>query len=59
MGRTVILEFDEPEGIFIPVGATGKAWISAEKPLHILGVLDVVIGALLRFAAAEAYLKAM
>ena len=26
MGRTVILEFTEPEGIFIPVGATGKVW---------------------------------
>jgi multidrug resistance efflux pump len=59
MGRTVILEFTEPEGVFIPIGATGKAWIAAEKPYHILGFLDVVIGALLRFAATEAYLKAM
>lgn len=58
-GRTVILEFDEPEGIHIPVGATGKAWIAAEKPIHFLGFLDAVIGVLLRFAAAEAYLKAM
>ena len=59
VGRTVILEFTEPEGIHIPVGATGKAWISAEKPYHILGFLDLVIGSLLRFAATESYLKAM
>jgi multidrug resistance efflux pump len=59
VGRTVILEFEEPEGVHIPVGATGKAWIAAEKPIHILGFLDLVIGSLLRFAAAEAYLKAM
>lgn len=59
IGRTVILEFDEPEGINIPIGATGKAWIAAEKPAHILGFLDLVIGVLLRFGAAEAYLKAM
>ena len=58
MGRTVILEFEEPEGVSIPIGATGKAWIAAEKPVHILGFLDLVIGALLRFAAAESYLKA-
>jgi membrane fusion protein, multidrug efflux system len=59
MGRTLILEFEEPEGVHIPVGATGKAWVAAEKPIHLLGFLDVVIGALLRFAATESYLKAM
>ncbi len=59
IGRTVILEFEEPEGVHIPVGATGKAWIAAEKPIHLLGFLDLVIGSLLRFAAAEAYLKAL
>jgi multidrug resistance efflux pump len=59
VGRTVILEFTEPEGILIPIGATGKAWIAAEKPYHILGFLDVIIGMLLRFAAAESYLMAM
>jgi multidrug resistance efflux pump len=59
IGRTVILEFEEPEGVHIPIGATGKAWISAEKPIHLLGFLDLVIGSLLRFAATEAYLKAM
>jgi multidrug resistance efflux pump len=58
-GRTVILEFEEPEGISIPVGAVGQAWIAGEKPAHILGFLDIVIGSLLRFAAVEAYLKAL
>lgn len=59
IGRTVILEFEEPEGVHIPIGATGKAWIAAEKPIHLLGFLDLVIGSLLRFAATEAYLKAL
>jgi multidrug resistance efflux pump len=58
-GRTLILEFEEPEGVHIPIGATGKAWVAAEKPAHILGFLDVVTGMLLRFAASEAYLKAL
>ena len=58
-GRTVILEFEEPPGVNIPIGATGQAWIAAEKPIHLLGFLDLVIGVLLRFGAAEAYLKAM
>ena len=57
IGRTVILEFEEPPGIHIPIGATGQAWIAAEKPVHILGFLDVIAGMLLRFGAAEAYLK--
>ena len=59
MGRTLILEFEEPEGVHIPIGATGKAWVAAEKPIHLLGFLDLVIGSLLRFAATESYLKAM
>lgn len=58
LGRTVILEFDEPEGVHIPIGTTGKAWIASEKPVHIMGFLDLVTGILLRFSAAEAYLKA-
>ena len=58
-GRTVILEFDEPPGINIPIGATGNAWIASEKPHHILGLLDLVTGMLLRFSAAESYLKDM
>ncbi len=59
VGRTVILEFDEPPGVNIPVGATGQAWIAAEKPIPFLGFLDMVIGFLLRFAAAKAYLTAL
>jgi RND family efflux transporter MFP subunit len=59
VGRTVILEFEEPEGVNIPVGATGEAWIAAEKPIHLLGFFDLVAGALLRLHAAETYLKAM
>lgn len=58
-GRTVILEFEEPEGVTIPVGATGQAWIAAKKPAEIFGFFDLVAGSLLRFAAAESYLKAM
>lgn len=58
-GRTVILEFEEPEGVSIPVGATGKAWIAAEKPAHILGFFDLVAGSLLRFSAVESYLQAL
>lgn len=58
-GRTVILEFGRPPGINIPIGATGNAWIASEKPHHILGLLDLVTGMLLRFSAAESYLKAM
>jgi multidrug resistance efflux pump len=46
IGRTVVLEFDEPPGVNIPIGSTGKAWITAEKPAHILGFLDVVTGML-------------
>ncbi|UVJ43625.1 biotin/lipoyl-binding protein [Pseudomonas sp. LS1212] len=57
-GRTAILEFDDPEGVHIPIGATGKAWIAAEKPAEVLGFLDVVAGMLLRFSAAESYFKA-
>jgi multidrug resistance efflux pump len=59
MGRTVILEFEEPAGVHIPIGATGKAWIAAEKPAHVLGFLDIVVGTLLRFSAAEAYFTAL
>lgn len=58
-GRTVILEFEEPAGVNIPVGATGQAWIAAAKPSSALGFFDLVAGSLLRFAAAKSYLKAM
>jgi multidrug resistance efflux pump len=58
VGRTVVLEFEDPEGIDIPIGATGQAWIAARKPAEALGFLDVVAGMLLRFSAAKSYLKA-
>lgn len=58
VGRTVILEFEDPEGIQIPIGATGQAWIAAEKPAEVLGFLDVVAGMLLRFSAAKSYFSA-
>lgn len=59
VGRTVILEFEEPEGVNIPVGATGEAWIAAEKPTQSLAFFDLVAGSLLRLHAAQSYLKAM
>lgn len=57
-GRTVILEFEEPEGVNIPIGATGQAWIAARKPTDVLGFFDVIAGMLLRFSAAKSYFKA-
>lgn len=59
VGRTVILEFDEPAGVNIPIGATGQAWIAAETPFPFLGFLGMVIAFLLRFAAVRAYLTAL
>jgi hypothetical protein len=53
------LEFEEPPGITIPVGATGKAWIPAEKLVHILGLLDVIVGFLLSFHGKGDHKKAM
>ncbi len=58
VGRTVILEFEDPEGLWIPIGATGSAWISAEKPSW-LGFMDIIGGATVRLYAAKAYLGAL
>ena len=58
-GRTVIIEFIEPEGYNIPIGATGSAWISAEKPLPILGFMDIIGGATIRLKALKSYLSAL
>lgn len=58
VGRTVILEFEDPEGLWIPIGATGSAWISAEKPA-ILGFMDVIGAATVRLYSAKAYLGAL
>jgi len=57
-GRTVILEFEEPEGINLPIGATGSAWISANKPYSWLGFMDVVGGAVIRIKSVKAYFNA-
>ena len=58
VGRTVILEFEDPEGIRIPIGATGSAWISATKPA-LFAFIDVIGAATLRLYAAKAYLGAL
>ena len=58
-GRTVIIEFDEPEGYNVPIGATGSGWISAEKPLPILGFMDIIGGATVRLKALKSYLNAL
>jgi RND family efflux transporter MFP subunit len=57
IGRIVIVDFIEPEGVTIPLGANGQVWIAAEKP-HILGFLDLIAGIMLRAGAIEAYLGA-
>ncbi|WP_163133089.1 HlyD family secretion protein [Agarivorans sp. Alg241-V36] len=58
-GRTVIIEFDEPEGYSIPIGATGSGWISATKPHPALGFMDIIGGATVRLKAYKAYLSAI
>jgi membrane fusion protein (multidrug efflux system) len=58
-GRTVIIEFIEPEGYNLPIGATGAAWISARKPMPILGFMDIIGGATIRLKAYKAYFTAM
>ena len=58
-GRTVIIEFIEPEGMNIPIGATGAAWISARKPHPILGFMDIIGGAIVRLQSIKAYFGAL
>ncbi len=58
-GRTVVIEFIEPEGYNIPIGATGSAWISASKPAEVFGFMDIIGGATVRLKAYKAYLNAM
>ena len=58
-GRTVIIEFVEPEGYNVPIGATGSGWISAEKPLPILGFMDIIGGATVRLKSIKSYLSAL
>lgn len=58
-GRTVILDMLEPDGVVLPIGATGSAWISAHKPHPLLGFIDIIGGATVRLKAMKAYLFAM
>ncbi|PMJ91493.1 biotin/lipoyl-binding protein [Vibrio sp. 10N.261.55.A7] len=58
-GRTVVIEFTEPEGYNIPIGATGSAWISASKPHAMLGFMDIIGGATVRLKALKSYLNAL
>ncbi|GAM66853.1 membrane fusion protein [Vibrio sp. JCM 19236] len=59
VGRTVILEMDKATMDMMPIGATGAAWISADKPHSLLGFIDIIGGATLRLNAAKSYLKAL
>lgn len=58
-GRTVVLDMLEPEGVVLPIGATGSAWISAHKPNPLLGFIDIIGAATVRLKAMKAYLFAM
>ncbi|WP_144210582.1 efflux RND transporter periplasmic adaptor subunit [Shewanella donghaensis] len=58
-GRTVILEIFEPEGKLIPIGATGSAWISANKPHSAFGFIDVIGAATVRLHSYKSYLNAL
>lgn len=57
-GRTIIIEFEEPEGYTIPIGATGSGWVSAKKPHEALGFMDIIGGATVRLKSYKAYLSA-
>ncbi|WP_394495913.1 HlyD family secretion protein [Shewanella sp. ENK2] len=58
IGRTVLIEFTDPEGIEIPIGARGSAWISTEKPFSLLGPIDMLGAATLRLKAMKSYFGA-
>ncbi|MGR5177347.1 HlyD family secretion protein [Vibrio parahaemolyticus] len=58
-GRTIVIEFNEPEGYDIPLGATGSGWVSATKPSQALGFMDIIGGATVRLKALKAYLSAL
>ena len=58
-GRTIVIEFDEPAGYNVPIGATGSGWVSADKPTPILGFMDIIGGATVRLKAYKAYLSAL
>ncbi|SET09414.1 efflux RND transporter periplasmic adaptor subunit [Thalassotalea agarivorans] len=58
-GRIVVLEMDSETAAMLPIGATGSAWISAEKPSPLLGFVDIIGGATVRLHSAKAFLSAM
>ncbi|MBJ7590527.1 HlyD family secretion protein [Aeromonas veronii] len=58
-GRTVVLDMLAPDGVDLPIGATGSAWISAHKPHPLLGFIDIIGAATVRLKAMKAYLFAM
>ncbi|GAM60409.1 multidrug resistance efflux pump [Vibrio ishigakensis] len=58
-GRTIVIEFEEPEGYNIPIGATGSGWVSADKPHPLLGFMDIIGAATVRLKAYKTYLSAL
>lgn len=58
-GRTIVIEFEEPAGYNVPIGATGSGWVSAKKPHPMLGFMDIIGGATVRLKAYKAYLSAL
>ncbi|WP_117232668.1 HlyD family secretion protein [Vibrio maerlii] len=58
-GRTIVIEFEEPQGYNIPIGATGSGWVSANKPHPMLGFMDIIGAATVRLKAYKAYLSAL
>lgn len=58
-GRTIVIEFEEPEGYNVPIGATGSGWVSAKKPHESLGFMDIIGAATVRLKAYKSYLSAL
>ncbi|WP_394251877.1 HlyD family secretion protein [Vibrio profundi] len=58
-GRTIVIEFEEPEGYNVPIGATGSGWVSATKPHPALGFMDIIGAATVRLKAYKSYLSAL
>ncbi|WP_394130117.1 HlyD family secretion protein [Shewanella maritima] len=59
VGRTIILEIDEDTMAALPIGATGSAWVSAQKPTPLLGFIDIIGGATVRLSSVKSYLQAL
>lgn len=58
-GRTIVIEFEEPEGYNVPIGSTGSGWVSANKPHPALGFMDIIGAATVRLKAYKSYLSAL